>query len=934
MSGTGSANNSWTILTPEETAAETLKPVIMGTEYHGESHTTAPGSGDNNQPANGAKSAEGLPVENYLVPKEKTAELSGGLSADQPTSVPTSVTDNPIPSSLEVSSNLNHGSDEVSQAGGLPEGPAQSSSDPDSYSDSYTHVAPSPDEPPLLPLSTETLGGAECVQMEGTQHLRNEEELKQEGEESDAYLKTTDLGKETDPHADSEVSQERTEKAGEEGESEVRKRRSLLASLEQIGRREEEEEVDEFQLPQREDDSGFSVNKCILGALILLGLGTIFFSGIFMDLDEESDYSTRDLKDTELPGKREWLNPEAPQSPLDADNSELLNKLAKGNEQISVLQAQLQTQNEELKVAQGHAAEGAKERLRWEAVEKENSRLKTEMASLPVLQKENERMKKELESFPALQKELETLRSTVTELKVSSGSQTTQASMKLATLPPPGQPEDSKQETAGSTGRQTKHPRDDPKQKKKDVKRDRYDLGEQKEGKERKKSVGMEGEKKGRKDGSKKEWKKEKHEQGMSDRENDKEGRLKRHSEGEKQWKEKDWKKEKTSRGDEGKPWKDGEGKRERTEKREKKEWNEDVDRKRPKHEKVNEGKQLGGKEENKHWKEGKDRGGRQKEQKEWKKLKDGFKESGKVQWEDKEWKEKGEREWRRGTERDDKNDKLQGKVGKEKDERKRWEGSKNHGKDGSREDDRKRWNEHERKSQNGKHDKEWKSKDKKWEQSKREQSKERDGRKEKKHNEDWKKDKLQFQKSKDVYKVKNNHGKKEEHQYGDQKQPHTHRKPSMGQPEYWVQQRERLQHSPKPSQECDSLESCAKAERLLPVHLPEFEAILQTYLAKAEQAGVDDSKREELKKLATQFFKDGVFVHDQMSFQDFVEDLSDILEDMVEEDEDGEQDSAIEDEMEEFEREVMRKFSLRGGGEKEERIKGDWRKESGQGRG
>lgn len=887
MSGTGSANNSWTILTPEETAAETLKPVIMGTEYHGESHTTAPGSGDNNQPANGAKSAEGLPVENYLVPKEKTAELSGGLSADQPTSVPTSVTDNPIPSSLEVSSNLNHGSDEVSQAGGLPEGPAQSSSDPDSYSDSYTHVAPSPDEPPLLPLSTETLGGAECVQVEGTQHLRNGEESKQEGEESDAYLKTTDLGKETDPPADSEVSQERTEKAGEEGESEVRKRRSLLASLEQIGRREEEEEVEEFQLPQREDDSGFSVNKCILGALILLGLGTIFFSGIFMDLDEESDYSTRDLKDTELPGKREWLNPEAPPSPLDADNSELLNKLAKGNEQISVLQAQLQAQNEELKVAQGHAAEGAKERLRWEAVEKENT-----------------------------------------------GSQTTQASVKLATLPPPGQPEDSKQETAGSTGRQTKHPRDDPKQKKKDVKRDRYDLGEQKEGKERKKSVGMEGEKKGRKDGGKKEWKKEKHEQGMFDRENDKEGRQKRHSEGEKQWKEKDWKKEKTSRGDEGKPWKDGEGKREQTEKREKKEWNEDVYRKRPKHEKVNEGKQLGVKEENKHWKEGKDHGGRQKEQKEWKKLKDGFKESDKVQWEDKEWKEKGEREWRRGTERNDKNDKLQGKAGKEKDERKRWEGSKNHGKDGSREDDRKRWNEHERKSQNGKHDKEWKSKDKKWEQSKREQSKERDGRKEKKHNEDWKKDKSQFQKSKDVYKVKNNHGKKEEHQYGDQKQPHTHRKPSMGQPEYWVQQRERLQHSPKPPQECDSLESCAKAERLLPVHLPEFEAILQTYLAKAEQAGVDDSKREELKKLATQFFKDGVFVHDQMSFQDFVEDLSDILEDMVEEDEDGEQDSAIEDEMEEFEREVMRKFSLRGAGEKEERIKGDWRKESGQGRG
>ena len=81
-----------------------------------------------------------------------------------------------------------------------------------------------------------------------------------------------------------------------------------------------------------------------------------------------------------------------------------------------------QAQKEELKVGKGQAAEGAKERLHWEEVEKENSRLKTEMASLPVLQKENDRMKKELESVPALQKELETLRSAVTELKLSSGT--------------------------------------------------------------------------------------------------------------------------------------------------------------------------------------------------------------------------------------------------------------------------------------------------------------------------------------------------------------------------------------------------------------------------------------------------------------------------------------------------------------------------------
>lgn len=81
-----------------------------------------------------------------------------------------------------------------------------------------------------------------------------------------------------------------------------------------------------------------------------------------------------------------------------------------------------QTQTEELKVAKGLAEEGAKERLQWVEVEKENSRLKTKMASLPVLQKENQRMKKELDSLPALQKELETLRATVTELKRSAGT--------------------------------------------------------------------------------------------------------------------------------------------------------------------------------------------------------------------------------------------------------------------------------------------------------------------------------------------------------------------------------------------------------------------------------------------------------------------------------------------------------------------------------
>lgn len=71
------------------------------------------------------------------------------------------------------------------------------------------------------------------------------------------------------------------EAAGELGPQLTRRRRrSLLAALERVGRAEEEEEKEEeFEPPRQQEDSGFSVNKCIIAALILLGLGTIFFSG-------------------------------------------------------------------------------------------------------------------------------------------------------------------------------------------------------------------------------------------------------------------------------------------------------------------------------------------------------------------------------------------------------------------------------------------------------------------------------------------------------------------------------------------------------------------------------------------------------------------------------------------------------------------------------
>lgn len=92
-------------------------------------------------------------------------------------------------------------SDALSQSEGLPEGPAQPTPDPDSFSDSYTHITPSPEEPPASLLSTETLGGGEFTQEEEdlvpkeTVYPLNGEELQHEAEESDLLSRTPDLGK-------------------------------------------------------------------------------------------------------------------------------------------------------------------------------------------------------------------------------------------------------------------------------------------------------------------------------------------------------------------------------------------------------------------------------------------------------------------------------------------------------------------------------------------------------------------------------------------------------------------------------------------------------------------------------------------------------------------------------------------------------------------
>lgn len=113
--------------------------------------------------------------------EEETAELSGDTSTEL------------TPRSSAP------GSDALSRSEGLPEGPAESSHDPDSFSDSYTHISSSPDEHPVSLLSAETLEVGEFIQdeerltEEGT--LPNEAEVQQEGTASDLSQRISGLGK-------------------------------------------------------------------------------------------------------------------------------------------------------------------------------------------------------------------------------------------------------------------------------------------------------------------------------------------------------------------------------------------------------------------------------------------------------------------------------------------------------------------------------------------------------------------------------------------------------------------------------------------------------------------------------------------------------------------------------------------------------------------
>ncbi|XP_055368974.1 pre-B-cell leukemia transcription factor-interacting protein 1 isoform X2 [Betta splendens] len=152
---------------------------------------------------------------------------------------------------------------------------------------------------------------------------------------------------------------------------------------------EDEEEEVEFKLAEKKEEKPwFSLNKCIVGALILLFLGSLFLSGFLSDLDNG------DFDASELDGEQsqDWLSAD-PQ-----DMKALLDKLTQENQQIALLEAQLQSQKEELDSALKALAANGDERVKAD------------------LEQENTNLKEELSSLPELKKELENLRARVTEL--------------------------------------------------------------------------------------------------------------------------------------------------------------------------------------------------------------------------------------------------------------------------------------------------------------------------------------------------------------------------------------------------------------------------------------------------------------------------------------------------------------------------------------
>ncbi|XP_018421899.1 PREDICTED: pre-B-cell leukemia transcription factor-interacting protein 1 [Nanorana parkeri] len=137
---------------------------------------------------------------------------------------------------------------------------------------------------------------------------------------------------------------------------------------------------------QQEEDSGFSltVNKCIIAAVALLALaGLVFTGGLGGDEDLPQTVITRsaggDKQPETIADIQEWLHQHADQFTGDPDSlqvmNDLLDKVAKENQEIRHIQAKLQAQKEELEVLL-HGEDKATQESQQFRLTNENERLK------------------------------------------------------------------------------------------------------------------------------------------------------------------------------------------------------------------------------------------------------------------------------------------------------------------------------------------------------------------------------------------------------------------------------------------------------------------------------------------------------------------------------------------------------------------------------
>ncbi|KAI4818019.1 hypothetical protein KUCAC02_011385 [Chaenocephalus aceratus] len=290
--------------------------------------------------------------------------------------------------------------------------------DPPSHVEDEMSFVPDSPEPPSYVPDTESLvtespiSESPAPETVGSLEAEEEEEEEEKKKEEVEEKEEAAVEKEELDTTETVTQYEREEEEEEDPSSSFDdglRRRNVLAYGAQRPRTSDEDDEDEemeFMLAEKKEEKPWlSLNKCIVGSLILLFLASLFLSG---------DFDASELSDVEQ--SQDWLSGD-PQ-----DMKELLDKLTQEKQHMAQLEAQLQSQKEELDLALKAVAVSGDEKGKAD------------------LEKENVKLKDELSSLPELKKELESLRSRVTELsQLSADEEMPPATSSSA--PPPGDKE-------------------------------------------------------------------------------------------------------------------------------------------------------------------------------------------------------------------------------------------------------------------------------------------------------------------------------------------------------------------------------------------------------------------------------------------------------------------------------------------------------------